>query len=180
MKSLRVAVLLLGPTIAFGQASTGADGEPIIFLPHGGIAHDGPVKAVTGYTPSPADTPADPSWFPRPLLFGGPSLVGNGYQTFAGSVGGALLLNSSKLLGDFEAQYMNAKKTNDNTLNNRKGHERFLVGRLFYPWRKGLYFGGGAQGSETSTTNYTKKQWRPALGSFLDGSSNSCKRQTGA
>ncbi|PYV83969.1 MAG: hypothetical protein DMG93_06685 [Acidobacteria bacterium] len=81
--------------------------------------------------------------FTRPVLFGGPSLVGNGYQTFAGNFGGALLLKSSKALGDFEAYYMNAKKTNDNTVKNRKGHERFLLGRVFYPWRRGFYFGGG-------------------------------------
>lgn len=63
-------------------------------------------------------TPASPSWVPRPIVFSGPSLVGNGYQTLAGSLGGGFLLNSSKLLGDFEAYYMNAKKTNDNTVNN--------------------------------------------------------------
>ena len=72
--------------------------------------------------------------------------MGNGYQTFAGNFGGALLLKSSKALGDFEAYYMNAKKTNDNTVKNRKGHERFLLGRVFYPWRRGFYFGGGHNG----------------------------------
>jgi hypothetical protein len=59
---------------------------------------------------------------------------------------------------------MNARKTNDNTVNNSKGHERFLQGRAFYRYRPGLYFGGGAQWSETSTTNYTKKAWRPTFG----------------
>lgn len=111
-----------------------------------------------------SQTPALPSWVPHPILYSGPSLVGNGYQPLAGNFGGGLLLNSSKVLGDFEAYYMNAKKTNDNTLNNFKGHERFLQGRLFYPWRRGLYFGGGAQWSETATTNYTKKGWRPTFG----------------
>jgi hypothetical protein len=109
-------------------------------------------------------TPASPSWVPRPILFAGPSLVGNGYQTFAGNFGGGFLLNSSKLLGNFEAYYMNARETNNGTLNNRKGHERFLRGRIFFPWRRGLYFGGGAQWSETATTNYTRKAWRPVLG----------------
>src|ERR1700694_5139721 len=82
-----------------------------------------------------------PSWIPHPIVYSGPSLVGNGYQAVAGNFGGGLILNSSKLLGDFEAYYMNAKKTDDNTVNNVKGHERFLQGRLFYPMRKGLYFG---------------------------------------
>jgi hypothetical protein len=114
--------------------------------------------------PSASITPASPSWRPRAILFAGPSLVGNGYQTFAGNFGGGLLLNSDKLLGDFEAYYMNARETNDGTLKNRKGHERFLRGRIFFPWRRGLYFGGGAQRSETATTNYTRKQWRPVFG----------------
>ena len=59
---------------------------------------------------------------------------------------------------------MNARKTNDATLNNHSGRERFLQGRLFYPWRRSLYFGGGAQWSQTATTNYTKSAWRPTLG----------------
>ena len=118
-------------------------------------------------------THASPSWIPHPFVYGGPSFVGNGYQTLATNLGGGLLLNSNKLLGDFEAFYMNAKKSNDGTLNNNKGHERFLQGRLFYPWRKGLYFGGGAQWSETATTNYTKKGWRPTLGVGGDHFANS-------
>jgi hypothetical protein len=109
-------------------------------------------------------TPMVPSWLPRPVLFGGPSLVGNGYQSIAANFGGGVLLNSRKLVGDFEARYMDARKTNDGTVNNRKGHERFLDGSIFYPWRKSLYFGGGAQWSETATTNYTKNGWRPVLG----------------
>ncbi len=130
--------------------------------------------------PPASETPASPSWTPRPVLYSGPSLVGNGYQTFALNGGGGLLLNSSKLLGDFEGRYMNARKTNDNTLNNRKGHERYLEGRLFYKYRQGLYFGGGAQWSETSTTNYTKKAWRPTVGLGGDYFSQglSCRWQT--
>lgn len=108
--------------------------------------------------------PAQASWIPRPYVFCGPSLVGGGYQTFATNIGGGLLLRSKGLVADFEARYMNARKTNDNTINNHSGHERFLKGRLFYPWRRNLYFGGGAQWSQTSTTNYTKSAWRPTLG----------------
>jgi hypothetical protein len=118
-------------------------------------------------------TRASPSWIPHPFVYSGPSFVGNGYQTLAANLGGGLLLNSNKLLGDFEAYYMNAKKSNDGTLNNNKGHERFLQGRLFYPWHKDLYFGGGAQWSETATTNYTKKGWRPTLGAGGDHFANS-------
>ena len=113
---------------------------------------------------TPAETSVSTSWTPHPIVFSGPSFVGNGYQPLALSGGTGLLLNSSHLLSDVEARYMNARKTNDNTVNNKKGHERYLQGRLFYRYRHGLYFGGGAQWSETSTTNYTKKGWRPTFG----------------
>jgi|SRR5947208_5741005 len=57
MRGTCVAVLVFATTIAAGQGTTGANGEPIVYLPHGGIAHDGPIKSVRGYEPSPADTP---------------------------------------------------------------------------------------------------------------------------
>lgn len=119
------------------------------------------------------------SWVPRPMLFGGLSLYGNGYQTVAGNVGGGLLLNHNKLIGDLEAFYANATKVNDGTGNNPKGHERFLRGRLFYPFSRALYAGGGVQWSETSTTNYTNKYWRPTVGVGGDhfGESWSCRWQ---
>lgn len=128
--------------------------------------------------PAPEE-PAPPSWTPHPVLFGGPSLLGNGYQNVAASGGAALLLKSRKMVGDFEAFYMNARKTRDETMDNRKGHERFLQGRVFFPWRRGLYYGGGAQWSETATTNYTKKAWRPTFGAGQDyfASDFSCRWQ---
>jgi hypothetical protein len=98
------------------------------------------------------------------MVLMGPSLVGNGYQSLALNGGVGLLLNSPHLLSDVEATYMNARKTDDNTLNNNKGHERSLKGRVFYRFHRDLYLGGGAQWSETSTTNYTKKGWRPTFG----------------
>jgi hypothetical protein len=115
-----------------------------------------------GFVPS--ETWDKTSWAPRPIVFGGPSLVGNGYQTVALNGGAGFLLNSSHLLADMEGRYMNARKTDDNTVNNQKGHERFLQSRLFYRYHRGLYFGGGAQWSETSTTNYRKQAWRPTFG----------------
>lgn len=163
MKSLLIAVLLLISSPAKAQTSFDEqfpEHQSLKSMPFGGYAQD--------KTPEPKYDPvneiAKPSWIPLPILYAGPSLVGNGYQTVAANFGGGFLLRSSRMLADFEAYYMNARKTDDNTVNNRKGHERFLRGRVFYPWRRGLYFGGGAQWSETSTTNYTKKGWRPAFG----------------
>lgn len=111
-----------------------------------------------------SQTWAQPSWTPHPMLFSGPSLVGNGYQTTALDFGGGFLLGSSQMFSDVEGRYMDARKTDDNTVDNYSGHERFLDGRLFYRFRPNLYFGGGAQWSETSTTNYDKRQWRPTFG----------------
>jgi hypothetical protein len=131
----------------------------VLFLSAAALAQDKmPASAVN----------SPPSWLPRPVLYSGPSLLGGGYQPLAGKLGVGLLLNSRVFLGDFEANYMNARKTNDNTVNNRKGHERGLQGRLFYRVRRGIYVGGGAQWAETATTNYTKKAWRPAFGAGGD------------
>src|SRR5258708_3799257 len=150
MKRLRLLAALLLPTVALGQNF------------------------------SRSETWETTSWIPRPIVLSGPSLVGNGYQTVELSGGAGLLLNSSRFLSDVEGRYMNARKTNDNTVNNHKGHERFLDGRLFYRYKRGLYFGGGAQWSETSTTNYTKKGWRPTFGLGGDhfGSGYSMRWQT--
>jgi hypothetical protein len=111
---------------------------------------------------------SDPSWTPHPIVFGGPSLVGSGYQSFALNAGGGFLINADRLVGDVEGSYENARKTDDNTIDNISGHERFLQGRFFYHYSQGLYFGGGAQWSETSTTNYDKSAWRPTFGAGGD------------
>ncbi len=163
-----ILLLLICAPIARAQTSFDQSPEQSVQLKESDTRTQPKLKRVLKNHPEnsvkAAETRSSPSWIPRPILFLGPSLVGNGYQTLAANLGGGLLLNSSKLLSDVEAYYMNAKKVDDNTLRNSKGHERFLQGRLFYPWRKGIYFGGGAQWSETATTNYTKKAWRPTFG----------------
>jgi len=166
MKSFVLALLLSCSIVPNGQSTVGVNGEAITRPSYGGWKHDGPSKATETYTGAPPAfvTRASKSWIPHPFIYSGPSLLGNGYQTFAGNLEGGFLLNANKLMGDVEGHYMNAKKTNDATVNNRKGHERYLQGRLFYPLRKNLYLGGGAQWSETSTTNYTKRAWRPTFG----------------
>jgi hypothetical protein len=169
MRLVLIAVLLF--VAVDTSAQTGLDGqfpqqpEPITTMPYGGYAHDNSLKTKERTEEgSPSLTPGAPSWIPRPILFAGPSFVGNGYQEFAESLGGGLILNAKRLISNAEGRYMNARKTDDGTVNNRKGHERYLQGRLFYKVRPNLYFGGGAQWSETSTTNYTKQGWRPTFG----------------
>lgn len=167
--------LMLVAVLVFVAADTAAqtnldqqfpqEPEPITAMPYGGYAHENVLSTKKqADEASPSLTPGAPSWIPRPILFAGPSFVGNGYQEVAESVGVGLLLNAKRLMSNAEGRYMNARKTDDNTLNNRKGHERYLQGRLFYKVRPNLYFGGGAQWSETSTTNYTKQAWRPTFG----------------
>jgi hypothetical protein len=82
--------------------------------------HHANAKLLENYAaqerPSAALTPGSPSWIPRATVFGGPSLLGNGYQNIAESFGVDGMLNATKLLGDFEARYMNARKTHDNTV----------------------------------------------------------------
>ena len=174
MKSFVLAFLLSCAVAVNGQTTVGVNDEPITRLPYGGWKHDGPSKATETYTGAPPAfvTRASKSWIPHPFIYSGPSLVGNGYKP-SPEISAGFLLNANKLVGDIEAYYMNAKKPNDATVSNRKGHERYLQGRFFYPLRKNIYLGGGAQWSETSTTNYTKKAWRPSWISHLDGGSSS-------
>ena len=106
----------------------------------------------------------EPSWKPHPIVFSGPSLASNGYQPLALDGGGGFLLDLKRFFSDVEGSYTNARKVNDNTTDNYSGHERAMEARSFYTFRRQLYFGGGIQWRQTSTTNYTKQAWHPAFG----------------
>jgi hypothetical protein len=164
---LRAAFLVLSALPMIGQSmhdvDTNANGEEIVFSAHGGIEGAGHNWRKETAKPAFQDEEVPQrSWMPRPFLFSG-GFGGGSYAFLSPIFGGGLLLNASKLTADFEASYGTARKTDDGTINNREGHERFLKGRLFYRYRN-FYFGGGAQWSETATTNYTKKSWRPTFG----------------
>src|SRR5258708_36833683 len=132
MRTMAVAALLF--LVVDTKAQTALDRqfpqkpEQIIAMPYGGYAHDKstskPKKRAD--ETSPALTPASPSWIPHPILFMGPSFVGNGYQTIAGSIGGGLMVNSKRLLSNSAGRYMNVRKPDDNNLNNRKSDQGFL------------------------------------------------------
>jgi len=83
------------------------------------------------------EQPAPLSWIPHPILFGGPSLVGNGYQDIATNLGTAFLLKSHKMVGDFEASYMNAKKTT---------MVRLIIAKDMSVSSRGGYFSRGTEG----------------------------------
>lgn len=78
-----------------------------------------------------------------------------GYNPAAWRVQSGLMLNGSHVVADVFAAYDNGTKENDGTVNNIKGHDRYLYG--FVAARAGHnYFGAGARWSELSTTNYVK------------------------
>ena len=68
--------------------------------------------AAVGQNISSSETWSRTSWVPHPIVLSGPSLLGNGYQAVALNGGAGILLNSRLVLGDVEARYMNARKTN--------------------------------------------------------------------
>ena len=111
-----------------------------------------------------AELPLSNPYVPRPYGVLGLSINGSAYQAVSEVVGGGLRMDSPRILFGVEAGYGNARKVNDATIGNHSGHERFAQARAFYKLGNGLYFGGGAQWSQTSTTNYSKQAWRPTLG----------------
>ena len=110
------------------------------------------------------ELPLHDPYIPRPYGVFGLSINGSGYQTVSESMGGGLRMDSPHLLSSIELGYGNARKVNDATIDNHSGHERSAQARTFYKLGNGIYFGGGVQWSQTSTTNYSKQSWRPTLG----------------
>jgi hypothetical protein len=110
------------------------------------------------------------SSIPRPYLAGSFNLMPGGYASVAWGGGGGLMVENKYFIFDSFVGYDNGHKVNDNTLNNYKGHDRFVRG--FESYKKGNnYFGVGARWSQLSTTNYTKGgsiytagAWHPEVG----------------
>jgi len=110
------------------------------------------------------ELPLSDPYIPRPYGVFGVSINGGGYQAISQNIGGGLRVDSPHILSSIEVGYGNARKVNDATINNHSGHERSAQARTFYKMGNGVYVGGGAQWSQTSTTNYSKQSWRPTLG----------------
>jgi hypothetical protein len=121
---------------------------------------------------APAASDSGPSFpkitWPRPFIYGGLGLNGGGYTPASGKVGAGLRIDSDHFIWMANAAYDNAHKSNDNTLNNQKGHERSLESSIYYRFTNGWFAGGGAGWSELSTTNYTKQQFHPSVGGGKD------------
>ena len=111
---------------------------------------------------------------PRPFIEGSFNLMPGGYYPIAFGFGGGVMWDTNHFIFDSLAAYDNGRKTNDATVNNIKGHDRYLRGLASYKFTGKLsntYIGAGARWSQLSTTNYTKNgdftnanAWHPELG----------------
>ena len=106
--------------------------------------------------------------WPRPFVYGGLGLNSGGYAPFSANGGAGLRIDTKHLIWAANVAYDNAHKSNDNTLNNNKGHDRGLGSSIYYRFNNGWFVGGGAGWSQLSTTNYAKQAFHPSLGGGTD------------
>jgi hypothetical protein len=111
----------------------------------------------------------------RPYVFGGIGLMPGGYASTAGFVGTGLDVERPKFLANVFAGYDNGHKSNDGTVNNSKGHDRYLYGTVGYRFTTNTYGLVGARWSQLSTSNYSKggsafnsSSWMPQFGAGHD------------
>lgn len=115
--------------------------------------------------------------FPRPTITPFFNLNGFGYAPVSLSAWTGINYEGRHFMFDGELGYDTARKSNDGTENNKKGHSRGVLVvsmlRISPRWLAGVRFTGG----QTSTTNYKKSVWRGGfgLGRELSCSSMSCR-----
>jgi hypothetical protein len=105
---------------------------------------------------------------PRPFVYGGASLNGGGYKPLSALGGAGVSLDSKHFVWQADAAYKMARKTNDGTSLNLKGHTRELSSSAYYRFADKWFLGAGARWSQLSTTNYSKSAWRPTFGGGSD------------
>ncbi len=101
------------------------------------------------------------------------SLNSGGFQPVSASGTVGTRFEGRFFLFQSDFTYDTARKTDDETLNNTKGHTRSFRSYFSYRLPARWYLGGGAGWSETSTTNYTKGAWAPYFGGGKDFFRNS-------
>ena len=79
-----------------------------------------------------------------------------------------LRIDTSHLIWEAGASYDTARKSDDNTINNEKGHSRRLESSIYYRFHSGWFAGAGAGWTQLSTTNYSKQAFRPTIGGGKD------------
>lgn len=107
---------------------------------------------------------------PRPYFFTGMDLEGNGSKALNYIVAGGIQQEADRFSLDAYAQYVNTRKTDDNTVNNHSGRTRTLYAASRYRLRNGWFVGGGSRWTQLSTTNYVKQAFRPFAGGGKDWS----------
>ncbi len=115
-----------------------------------------------------SDTSSLKRAWPHPYAYGGLSLNGGGYAPLSETVGGGFDIDTKHFVWNAEVSYDNAHKSNDGTVGNKNGHDRYAQSRAFYRVKNGSYFGGGAQWNQLSTTLYKKQSWHPTFGGGKD------------
>lgn len=92
----------------------------------------------------------------RPYVEAGASLNSGGYSPFSVNGRAGINVERERVIANFFAGYDTARKRNDGTIGNDKGHIRDLAGTAFYRFGN-WHMGGGYRFSQTATTNYTKQ-----------------------
>jgi hypothetical protein len=105
---------------------------------------------------------------PHLLLLPSFRLNGAGFAPASVAIGGGFSFEPRHFILEGLATYNTARKSNDGTDNNRKGHIRSLNGQFFYRLPNYWFFGGEYGWGQLSTTNYKKQGGSPAFGGGRD------------
>jgi hypothetical protein len=104
---------------------------------------------------------------PRLVLMPLFNLNGAGFGNSA-SVSAGVGFDSRKLILESLGSYNAARKTNDGTGNNPKGHIRSLNASAYYRLPNYWFLGTSGGWDQLSTTNYTKQSWGMRFGGGSD------------
>lgn len=120
-------------------------------------------SAISSPPPAPG-LPGTKSLWPHPYIYGGfaPS-DGAGYSSAAGTLGGGLNIEASRVIGLTEVSVEDEHKLDSGT-----GAEAHFQTRWFVRAPGTWYFGGGAQWNDLDTVLYSKHAWRPGFGAGKD------------
>ena len=95
------------------------------------------------------------------------NLNGSGFGNSASASGGFDIDTKHLILGSL-AEYNAARKTNDGTVDNRKGRVRSLNASAYYRLSNYWFFGTSGGWYQLSTTNYAKQTWTMNFGGGSD------------
>jgi hypothetical protein len=106
----------------------------------------------------------------RPHLILQPTfnLNGGGFATTSQEIAGGVDFEAKHMAFRATASYNNARKANDGTGSNPKGHIRSLNGQLLYRLRNYWFAGTEVGWGQLSTTNYSKQGWAQSFGGGRD------------